>query len=68
MNEADFATALWRKSSRSNGQTACVEVASLSTATAIRDSKDPDGAALVFSAEQWRAFVAGVKSGEFRLE
>ncbi|MGV9270834.1 DUF397 domain-containing protein, partial [Kitasatospora sp. NPDC003701] len=30
-----------------------------------RDSKDPQGPALVFPAEAWQAFIAGVQSGEF---
>ncbi len=32
---------------------------------AIRDSKDPDGPALVFTADEWRAFVSGARAGEF---
>jgi Domain of unknown function (DUF397) len=32
----------------------------------VRDSKDPERqASLVFTAEEWAAFVAGVKNGEF---
>jgi hypothetical protein len=31
----------------------------------VRDSKNPDGPALVFSAGAWSAFVAGVKAGDF---
>jgi hypothetical protein len=34
---------------------------------AVRDSKDPDGPKLAFSHADWRAFVAGVKAGEFDL-
>jgi len=34
----------------------------------VRDSKDPERrASLVFTAEEWAAFVAGVKNGEFDL-
>jgi hypothetical protein len=56
----------WVKSSRSNGAGQCVEAASLGDGRiAVRDSKDPDGPALVFSPEEWSAFVAGVKAGEF---
>jgi Domain of unknown function (DUF397) len=34
----------------------------------VRDSKDPERrASLVFTAEEWAAFVAGVKDGEFDL-
>ncbi|MDF2260951.1 DUF397 domain-containing protein [Streptantibioticus ferralitis] len=32
----------------------------------VRDSKDPHGPALIFGADAWSAFVAGVKAGDFR--
>ncbi|MEE1786447.1 DUF397 domain-containing protein [Streptomyces sp. SP17BM10] len=31
---------------------------------AVRDSKDPKGPALVFTAEAWAAFVGAVRTGE----
>jgi hypothetical protein len=31
----------------------------------VVDTKNLDGATLSFTAEEWRAFVAGVKAGEF---
>lgn len=31
----------------------------------VRDSKDPEGAALMFTRDEWRAFVTGVKLNEF---
>lgn len=34
-------------------------------AVPVRDSKDPEGPALVFPADAWSAFVAGVQAGEF---
>lgn len=44
----------------------CVEVANLGAAgTRVRDSKDKTGPSLLFTPEEWRAFVAGVKAGEF---
>jgi hypothetical protein len=61
--------ALWRKSSYSgdNGG-ACVEVArNLPGIIAVRDSKDPAGQVLAFTPGEWRAFVAGVRDGEFDL-
>jgi hypothetical protein len=33
----------------------------------VRDSKRPDGPVLSFTPSEWRAFVTGVKSGEFDL-
>ncbi len=31
----------------------------------LRNSRDPDGPVLVFTAPEWDAFVEGVKLGEF---
>ncbi|HET8658963.1 MAG TPA: DUF397 domain-containing protein, partial [Micromonosporaceae bacterium] len=43
----------------------CVEVAdNLPGVVAVRDSKN-HGPVLTFSVEQWQAFVADVKTGEF---
>jgi|HubBroStandDraft_6_1064221.scaffolds.fasta_scaffold141133_3 hypothetical protein len=56
----------WRKSSYSGQGANCVEVAQLRDATAVRDSKNPDGPVLTFPADAWGAFVAGVKSGRAR--
>jgi len=36
-------------------------------AVAVRHSKDPDGPKLVFTAEEWEAFTAGIRAGEFDL-
>lgn len=63
----DLTGALWRKSSYSNGNGGnCVEVADGFTGVMpVRDSKDPQGPALLFRAEAWADFLAGVKAGEF---
>jgi hypothetical protein len=65
----DLSNATWRKSSYSGGNGGdCVEIAVLADdGRAVRDSKDPSGAKLVFSADDWVAFTAGVKAGEFDL-
>jgi hypothetical protein len=63
--EARLTQATWRKSSYSGGAGNCVEVAgSLPGAVGVRDSKDPDGQPLVFTAKAWRAFAGKVKSGQ----
>jgi len=63
----DLTDARWRKSSCSgNNGGNCVEVTrDLTGAVALRDSKDPEGPVLVFTPDQWRAFAAGVRAGEF---
>lgn len=64
----DLSTAVWRKSSHSNGEGGnCVEIADGFTGVVpVRDSKDPQGPALVFPAESWATFVASVQGGAFR--
>jgi hypothetical protein len=54
----------WRRSSYC-GTNACVEVARVGDRYLVRDSKNPDAAPLDFSSEEWSAFVAGVKGGDF---
>lgn len=56
----------WRKSSRS-GQTNCLEVRPASGGVEVRDSKNPGGATLTFTRDEWLAFIAGAKAGEFDL-
>lgn len=56
----------WKKSTRSlDGD--CVEISAnrVDGGARIRDSKDPEGPRLSFTQGEWRAFVDGVKAGEF---
>ena len=34
----------------------------------VRDSKDPGGPVLVFTAPEWTAFIAGAREGEFDVD
>jgi hypothetical protein len=68
LTEEDRVTSLneiWRKSSRSNNNGACVEVRRIADAVQIRDTKDRTGPMLSFPANAWHGFVAGVHNGEF---
>ncbi|GAA3376834.1 hypothetical protein GCM10020367_50100 [Streptomyces sannanensis] len=62
-----MSTIRWRKSSYSNGEGGnCVEVADgLPGVAPVRDSKDPEGPALVFRAPGWASFVDALKEGDF---
>ena len=56
----------WRKASRSaaNGGD-CVEVADREGTVLVRDTKQHGRCQVhTFTADQWRAFVAGIKGGE----
>ncbi|MFE9023091.1 DUF397 domain-containing protein [Streptomyces sp. NPDC007808] len=55
----------WRKSSYSNADGGeCVEIAhNLPGITPVRDSKNPNGPALVFPAHAWGVFVGALKDG-----
>ncbi|MGE7436107.1 DUF397 domain-containing protein [Kitasatospora sp. NPDC001175] len=62
----DLTGAHWFKSSYSSNGGQCVEIASgFASHVPVRDSKDPDGPALVFTADAFAAFLTGVKAGEF---
>lgn len=68
ISAADIPQVIWRKSTRSGAQGNCVEVAPLPTGSiAVRNSRHPDGPALIFTNDEMAAFVDGAKAGEFDL-
>lgn len=54
----------WRRSSFCS-HSACVEVARIEDGYLVRDSKNPAGAYLAFTHQEWAAFMEGVKAGDF---
>lgn len=65
--DLDVNQARWHKSSLST-DTNCVEMAQVDGYVAIRDSKNPDKSALIFTKDEWRAFVGGVHQNEFDVK
>lgn len=62
MSSPELARARWRKSTRSGNTGNCVEVAdNLPGIVAVRDSKDPEGPALVVDPSAWKAFTATIR-------
>jgi hypothetical protein len=62
----DLGSVKWRKSSASNPSGNCVELAALSDGrVAVRNSRQPDGPALVYTRGEVAAFLVGVRNGEF---
>jgi hypothetical protein len=55
----------WNKSSFCDSS-ACVEVGQFD-GVAVRNSKEPD-TYVVFTTEEWRLFLLGVKAGEFDVD
>ncbi|MDK1347484.1 DUF397 domain-containing protein [Streptomyces sp. 378] len=62
MPTLDLTTAVWRKSSYSDGgANNCLEVADNCPGTVpVRDSKRPDGPILVFGVSPWASFLTYV--------
>jgi hypothetical protein len=75
MHASDLSRATWRKSSYSNGTGgSCVEITMLNAsasssrqAIAVRDSKDPHGPVLAFTADEWLDLTSRIKAGDLTL-
>ncbi|MEV6233717.1 DUF397 domain-containing protein [Saccharopolyspora shandongensis] len=59
--QADCVEVGWSKSSYSGSQSECVEVGWAPQVVGVRDTKDRDGAVLMFPRRQWAAFVSGLR-------
>ncbi|MEU2154512.1 DUF397 domain-containing protein [Streptomyces sp. NPDC019396] len=66
MAAAELHGVVWQKSRHSNSQGSCVEFAKLPGGeVAMRNSRFPDGPALVYTPAEIEALLLGVKDGEF---
>ena len=63
---SDLGSLRWLKSRRSNPSGNCVEVAELpGGGVAVRNSRDPEGPALIYTSAEITAFILGAKDGDF---
>ena len=73
--DADLTGAVWQRANTTGDpDEACVEIAIMpgtkegsDQVIAMRDSRSPAGPVLLFTPDEWRAFTAGVRDGEFDL-
>ncbi len=57
----------WFLPTRSSNGTTCVETKFTQGAVMVRNNLQPAAGTAVFSHDEWAAFVAGVKDGEYDL-
>lgn len=55
----------WRKSSVSQADEECVEVAALERSVLVRDSQNRPGPSLAFNRSEWRVLLVRIREGEF---
>ncbi|WP_037571100.1 DUF397 domain-containing protein [Phaeacidiphilus oryzae] len=66
MSAAEISGVTWQKSRHSNSQGQCVELARLPGGdVAVRNSRFPEGPALVYTRAEIVALLLGAKDGEF---
>ncbi len=67
MNSDELPNLAWQKSRRSNPSGNCVELAVLpdGEGIAMRNSRHPDGPALIYTPAEITAFILGARDGDF---
>ena len=67
MSAQSLPTLSWRKSARSNPSGNCVEMAALpdGAGVAVRNSRHPEGPALIYTVDEIVALLDGAKDGDF---
>lgn len=63
--DLDLTTAVWQKSSHSNGTGNCVELAVVDGYILVRDSENPSEPPQVYTRAEVSALFAGIRDGEF---
>jgi hypothetical protein len=59
-----YSTLIWRKSSASGGNGACVEIAKSGSFVLVRDSRDQSGAVLKIISAQWPSLLRRIRNDE----
>jgi hypothetical protein len=66
VSATQLSEAKWQKSRCSGSRGNCVEMARLSTGqVAVRNSRHPDGPALIYTRAEIEALIRGAKEGDF---
>jgi hypothetical protein len=66
MSVVELPRLTWQKSRQSSPSGNCVELALLPGGEiAVRNSRDPEGPALIYTREEIAAFIAGARDGDF---
>jgi hypothetical protein len=65
LNRDELQVSGWRKARRSVATGECVEVAPVLGSIVVRDSMNPEGSILQYSAASWHSFLTAAKKGNF---